>query len=180
MKSKGFTLIEMMVVVAILGVFAVVAVPSFVTMIQNNRITSQANTLLGALYYARSEAIKRSDPVQICKSNTGTGCDNSLAWHDGWLVWTDTDEDGSVDSSEILKVGAAFDGGNEVFTADREGDDPFNTFTFTDRGLANFPGTWQICDSRGVSEASAVVIGEAGRPKISGLLHTGGSLTCTE
>lgn len=64
-KSKGFSLIELLIVIAILGVVSVVALPSFKTMIRGNQVSSGADSLYGVLLYARSEAASRGTHVTI-------------------------------------------------------------------------------------------------------------------
>ena len=59
-RQRGFTLLELMVTVTVLGVLLGLAVPSFTAAMRNNRIVSQNNEFIGALNYARSEAIRRS------------------------------------------------------------------------------------------------------------------------
>lgn len=84
---SGFTIIELMVTVAILSVIATVAVPSFQTIIQNNQTVTQANNLLSAVQLARSEAVKRGVEVSLTADtndfnngwcvHTGAACDNA-------------------------------------------------------------------------------------------------------
>jgi len=177
MKNKGFSLLELMVGIAVLAVMVGVAIPSYLTMIQNNRLTSQLNSMLGGLQYARSEAIKLHETVGVCKKNAAsTACDNSVGWEDGWLVWGDVDSDGVVDAGEtILRVVDGFDNENDVFPSLSVA----NSISFNSRGVAAIAGSWQICDDRGAPNAKAVVIGLSGRAKVAETTHIGGALTCS-
>lgn len=85
--SLGLTLIELLVVLAVMGVLAAFAVPTFVTMIQNNRVANEVNGFVGDLQFARSEAIKEGQPVTICTSTDGATCLGSTNWQSGWIVF---------------------------------------------------------------------------------------------
>ena len=78
--NRGFTLVEMMVTIAILAILIAIATPSFTRMIQDSRVTTQANDLLLAMTLARSEAIKRAEDVSV--SPEGADFDS------GWCVHT--------------------------------------------------------------------------------------------
>jgi len=69
---KGFTLVEMMVTIAVLAIIIGIATPSFVEMMRQNTVRSQANELLALMHYARSEAIKRRSNVEVAIS-AGSG-----------------------------------------------------------------------------------------------------------
>lgn len=85
-SSKGFTLIELMVVLAIIAIVAAVAVPSYQSSIEAGRKTSAINNLLGALQFARSEAVtRRSDQVKVCASGGGSSCSGN-DWSAGGVV----------------------------------------------------------------------------------------------
>lgn len=82
--SRGFTLIELMVAVAVLAVLMTVAVPSYQRMVLNNRMAAQANDLISALSLGRSEAVKRAANVTVCASSNGAACTGT--WAQGWIV----------------------------------------------------------------------------------------------
>lgn len=89
--NKGFTLIEMMVTVAIMAIVATIAAPSFVDMIRNNRVTTAANDVLSAMQLARSEAIRQRRPITVCAG--ADACTDSTDWAGGWIV---TSPDGVI------------------------------------------------------------------------------------
>ncbi len=81
----GFSLIELMVAISILGILATIAVPSFNQTILSTKLRSYANSLVGHAFLARSEAIKNNAPVTICVSANGTSCATG-GWEQGWII----------------------------------------------------------------------------------------------
>lgn len=103
--SRGFTLIEIVVVILILGVVLALAVPSYTGAVNGSRLAGTANELLASLKQARAEAIRRNQRVVVCPSTNGTSC--STNWNDGWLVFEDTNRnDARNGTEEIISVAA--------------------------------------------------------------------------
>ena len=108
-EIKGFTVIELMIVVGVIGILLAVGLPGLQDTVSRMSTNSQAKALVASLNFARSEAIKRGGVVSVCASSSGSDC-AADAWSDGWIVFVDADEDatggaGSVDAGdEVLRV----------------------------------------------------------------------------
>lgn len=97
-NDAGFTLIELIVTVAVVAVLLTVGVPELRETINNNRLTANTNAFVAAMNLARSEAIKRNVRVTLCKSADGLCCSPnnspSPGYEQGWIVFADPDNDG--------------------------------------------------------------------------------------
>lgn len=102
-KSRGFTLIEMMVTIAVAAILVAWSVPSLNNLLLGNRLTARTNDLVGSIQYARSEAVKRGRPVNLTSKTAAANCTANCDWKDGWRVWFDTDNDGAYDTGEELR-----------------------------------------------------------------------------
>jgi type IV fimbrial biogenesis protein FimT len=161
-KQTGFTLIELMVTIAVLAILLTIAIPSYQSMVRNNRIAAQANQVITALNYARSEAVKRGAPATVCSSNGGTACAGSTNWSTGWLVFADANKNGTVDGGEtVLRVWPALNTSNTLKASKTR-------ITFTATGFATgFNDTFKLCDSGDTSSARAITINAMGRSYVA-------------
>jgi type IV fimbrial biogenesis protein FimT len=111
--ARGFTLIELMTAILVLGIVLGFAIPGFREMTRNNRIAGAQNDLLTALALARNEALHRSTTVSICASADGASCGTD--WTRGWIVFTDTGTAGTVDGGdEPLQKWGAVEGDTQL------------------------------------------------------------------
>ncbi|HSD16084.1 MAG TPA: GspH/FimT family pseudopilin [Thermomonas sp.] len=83
--SRGFTLIELMVTVAVMVILAAIAAPNMTEIINNRRAVGQAEELVASLQLARAEAIRRNARVTVC-AGTGSTCSGSTTW-DNWTIF---------------------------------------------------------------------------------------------
>lgn len=149
--QRGFTLIELMVVVAVLAIVATVAVPSFQQLIENNRLATESNRILSAISFARSEAVRVGDDVSLTADGGG--------FDEGWCV----------------HLGAACDAANSLrqFDAlsqlDYSGSE--NTLTFNSRGeMTNADFTISIepagCSGVTTDKTRTITVSLSGRGSI--------------
>ena len=186
-KDTGFTLTELMITLAIVGILLVVGVPSLKTFMQGNQLIATTNELLSALHVARSEAIKLNTRVSICESSDGETCSKTGSWKNGWIVFVDGnvvnpgDLPGDLvntgkpcskpDTDCLLRIhGAISDKLLSVSAAN------VSSFTFTSRGLpkaangASQAGVFSLCSfdsSDNVIDSRAVILSFAGRVRVS-------------
>ncbi|MBC5768247.1 GspH/FimT family pseudopilin [Ramlibacter albus] len=96
MRARGFTMIELLVVVAVLGILGAIGLPSFKSAYLTNKLAGYSNDFVSAAQFARSEAIKRNFPVTLCASSDGATCTSSpTSWQPGWIVRCPTDSTGT-------------------------------------------------------------------------------------
>lgn len=99
--NRGFTVIELLVVVAILGVLAALAAPSFSETVKRYRVNSIREDLFSSIQWARSEAVRRRAPVTFARI---TGCGAGLTtvddWDCGWNAFIDTNNNATLDAAE--------------------------------------------------------------------------------
>lgn len=105
--EQGLTLVELLTSLVVLGILLIVATPGFETAVRRSEVTEEANRLLAEIQYARSEAIKRGSPVNLCRSGIAATCTESDCtchtdtidgeWHRGWLLYVSNNRDTSYD-----------------------------------------------------------------------------------
>lgn len=121
-RGAGLTLVELIVTLAVAAILLTLAVPAYENFTANNRLTSEANRLLGDIQMARSEAVKRGRPVNICRSSRAATCKDTFAspctchtgtaaydWSKGWLVYVsdtrDTNYSRTNPAHDLIKIG---------------------------------------------------------------------------
>jgi type IV fimbrial biogenesis protein FimT len=109
-RQTGFTITELMTVLAIVAVLLSVGVPSYRYITTSYRMSSEVNGLLGDLMYARAEAIKEGQGVTVCVSTNGTGCTGTANWQGGWVIFSNPTGAANPPLGTILRVQAPFTG----------------------------------------------------------------------
>jgi type IV fimbrial biogenesis protein FimT len=104
-KASGFTLTELMIAIAVLGILLALAAPSLTGVINANRLTAQANEVVASLQLARSEAVKRNARVVVCRSLDGSTC-TTASGQGQWVTFVDADASNTAQAAEILQVSA--------------------------------------------------------------------------
>jgi type IV fimbrial biogenesis protein FimT len=131
-RDSGYTMMELVMTMAIAAILASIAIPGFKYVTNSNRIASEVNGLLGDIQFARSEAVKEGQTVTICSSSSGTGC-TSTNWDGGWIVFLDTNNNKAVNTGEpIIRMQPAL-GGTDTFVATPG---TFHALTFNRMGYA--------------------------------------------
>jgi type IV fimbrial biogenesis protein FimT len=168
--SRGFTLYELLVVLAIASVLLVLAAPAFRSIGNSMKLSAMSNALVAHLQLARSEAIKRNGRVVMCKSPDGVQCTSAGGWERGWIVFQDTNNNGNLDEGEqiIQRIEAMPEGwhmaGNQsvakYVSYMPTGETEMTTGAFQ-------AGVITVCQqSTDKTEARQVVINAVGRPRV--------------
>lgn len=168
--SRGLTLIEILVVVAVVAVLQSIAVPAMADLINSSRNSAVLNTLYSSLIMARGDAILRNQRTVVCKSDTGDQCKSSGGWGQGWLVFRDSNNNAQLDADEQVLVRQ----GPVPSSVHLTGNLPVSRYvSFTPRGSAAYvsgafqAGTLTVCSpSTGEIQAKQIVISIAGRPRM--------------
>ncbi len=177
-RERGFTLIELMTILAVAAVLFTVATPALQLFVNNSRQTSAVNDFVSSLHIARNTAITTNARVTMCASEGGLDCE-AVAWNDGWIVFTDQNSNRQVDAGESI-VGTST--GNDDLAIQSGQFPSFLMYRPSGRAMTvavtGNVGQFTICDRRGVDHAKAVILDLSGRPRISKHSMTGTPLSC--
>lgn len=149
-RSRGFTSVELLTVVAIVGTLSILALPDLTAVVQNNRLRAAGTDLMSSVLLARSEAIKRNGQVQILPSS---GSD----WTSGWRV-------------QVVATGAQLDKKNKIGSQVQVLSAPAS-IVYDHSGRLTTPGTSQVQfqdpDGHVYAKARCLAIDSSGLPKLS-------------
>ena len=155
-QARGFTLVELMVVLVIVAVLLMIALPSFSVLTYRTKLKSYANEIVASVYLARSEAIKRNADMTLCVAEEADlTCKGSGSWEQGWVV---------IDPQEVMIRRYPALPTNLVLVEK----DSVNSLTFEPSGVGSTAATFTLCQQSDapVVEEKVVTVTLTARPRI--------------
>ncbi len=162
-KQTGFTMVEVLVTLSVLGVMMSVGTPPLRLFLENSQLNSDTNDMFTSLFLARSEAVTRNTTVSLCKidPNTPDACDSSENWQSGWIAFVDSDSDGTRDAGEtILNTYTGMSINSTVASINFA-----NSISYRPSGYTSTNGSINICVNGIV--AQDIFINATGRPRVA-------------
>lgn len=159
--QTGFTLIEIMVTLAVAIIVLAVATPNYIDFTRANKLSANVNNFVQALHLARNEAV-RTGGATLCASNDQLTCSADGDWLTGWIIFADYNTNGIVEEGEdIVRVGDAFPQGFAITADDTKA-------VFNRMGFLSPAGTtlsFSFCSGRvGTGMGRTININTTGRP----------------
>jgi type IV fimbrial biogenesis protein FimT len=165
--KTGWTLVELMLGLAIAGLLLILALPFYGEWIADYQVLNHAQLLAGTMNIARAEAVKRGRRVNLCKSADRVQCSALGGWEAGYVVHVDSDRDGAVDAGDAaFRVQGPATPGITI-----RGNRPVDDYvSYTSLGTARLlngglqMGTITVCKSG--RRAIDVVLANSGRARV--------------
>ena len=172
-RSRGITLVEMLVALGLVALLGGAAVPLIRTLLLEARMTEAVNALVHGIHAARQLAQTEMRDAVVCRSTGAMQCSPPGDWSDGWIVFVnrDGDDPSMVDAGEPIVVAQQRRVGVSM-TSNRR------AYVLHPSYLRATNGTVVFCDKRGARSARAVVVSYTGRPRVAWRSASGRPLTC--
>lgn len=151
--QRGFTMVELLVTISIIGILSAIALPSFEGVLLSYKLRSYSNALVASVHLARGEAIKSNTTVLLCASTNGTSCGG--VWRDGWIVLR-----GTTVAQRLQGIATGYK------ITDSGG---LTSLTFQPTGIGATQATFTICRATPSvgSEERVVSVSATGKPSTS-------------
>lgn len=173
--ERGLTLIEFLIVIALIALLAGIAVPGLSDLLAQSRVKATAGRFMAHVNLARTQAIMRSQRVVLCPSSDGAVCLPDGHWHRGWLMFVDRDGDRehAIDEPLLRVSDAAQQVRLETSRMRRR-------LVFQPTGLSPASnGTYTVCSRRPQTAPLAVIVSNTGRARMSRTRPGGAALVCS-
>lgn len=167
-SSRGYSLVELAVVVTIVGVLSAIAVPSFARLLAETRVSDASSDLFSAVVQTRSEALKRRHRIILCPSDDAQDCADTVEWNRGWIMFEDGNDNGRRGAEEpLLRIGEPRPRQISISGDDSVG--RYVSYVATGRTQQLTTGAWQAGTLTVCSEGIArkIIINRVGRPRIA-------------
>ena len=173
--TRGFTLLELLMTVALAALLLALGIPSFAAIAARQKQSVEINALFHAVHLARKESIMRKKVVSLCPSFDGASCTPGLDWSGGFLMFEnrDRDEPPEIDPGEPI-LWRHHAGVHSRISANRRG----FTLRATFKRATN--GTLVVCDHGGRVPPKALVISYTGRPRVAFETRRGEPYSCAD
>jgi len=165
-RSHGFTLLELLVVLAIIGISTSLAVPNFYPLLKSYQIASTADALERNLHQARHEAVLNNHRAAICASADGRHCAPDQDWSHGFISYIDINQDGEKQNTEELINSHIITRSIRVTFNRQQG------LNFNGLGRSSMNGTFSICDPNERSHGQRLTLIHSGRIRKSNASNT--------
>lgn len=153
-STAGFTLLELLVTIAVAAILVTVAAPSLRHLVQYDSMAANLNDLVGALNYARTTAVTRGRTVYVCSSLDGKTCTSNGDWSTGWLIYMPASSQSALSNTNATALRSRGAVGNGfVLTSDDTTPMSFNSNGFAMNGRTFLAGAAPGKPSRAVCVA---------------------------
>ena len=150
---SGFTLVELLISIAVMSLILILGIPSFMTFIQNNRVMSQMDEFANALNYARTTALNQNITVAVCPATANNSSTCGANWSTGWIVITQPATGGAT------LLASHINGSNDpTLSSVTVSSAAASIVSFDSMGLATSQANFKSCDSRGGSFARSLEV----------------------
>lgn len=171
--QRGLSLVELVMALTVAAVALTASLPLFTDLRAGIQLRASLNHWMSVLAEARISAVERGRTVVACPS-AGERCEATLFWHNGWILFEDTNQDGQHDAYEPLlmstppssevRIGSSSGRQRILYRSDGSSEGSNVTVTF--------------CDRRGAEKARTIVLSNAGRARSGGATPAQAALVC--